>query len=137
MANITDSPLPTVMPRGEQCRQTYGMDTYQFANPVQHQINDVLADGVVSAGVVVGRVLLARDQLLRVEQLAVGARTDLVCRQTVVSASKGNVTFDYDRPGSLWYQYLIKYEGKICHFNRCLSVFKGNLTSRWEDMPLK
>ena len=59
------------------------MDTYQFANPVQHQINDVLANGIVTTGVVVGRILLARDQLLRVEQLAVRARTNLVCRQTI------------------------------------------------------
>ena len=37
----------------------------------------LLADGVVAAGIVVGGVLLARDQLLGVEQLPVGARADL------------------------------------------------------------
>ena len=38
----------------------------------------LLADGVVAAGVVVGGVLLARDQLLGVEQLAVGAHSHFV-----------------------------------------------------------
>ena len=47
--------------------------THQFARPVQHQVDDLLADGVVSTGIVVGSVLLACDQLLRVEQLAVSS----------------------------------------------------------------
>ena len=46
---------------------------YQFASPVQHQVDDLLADGVVSTGIVVGSVFLACDQLLRVEQLAVNS----------------------------------------------------------------
>ena len=50
----------------------------QLPDPVQHQIHDLLADGVVAAGVVVGGVLLARDELLGVEQLAVGACAYLV-----------------------------------------------------------
>ena len=37
-----------------------------------------LTDGVVATGVVVGGVLLAGDELLRVEELAVGAGADLV-----------------------------------------------------------
>merc|ERR1712086_1200376 len=50
----------------------------QLANAVEDEVDDLLADGVVAAGVVVGRVLLAGDQLLRVVQLAVGAGADLV-----------------------------------------------------------
>ncbi|KAG7237896.1 hypothetical protein INR49_031689 [Caranx melampygus] len=42
-----------------------------FADPVQNQVNDLFADGVVSTGVVVGSILLTSDQLLGVEQLAV------------------------------------------------------------------
>ena len=45
----------------------------QLADPVQHQVDDLLADGVVPTSVVVRRVLLAGHQLLGVEQLAVGA----------------------------------------------------------------
>ncbi|TNN89391.1 hypothetical protein EYF80_000679 [Liparis tanakae] len=36
-----------------------------------HDVDDLLADGVVSTGVVVGSILLTSDQLLRVEQLAI------------------------------------------------------------------
>ena len=45
----------------------------QLSDPVQHQVDDLLADGVVPTSVVVRRVLLAGHQLLRVKQLAVGA----------------------------------------------------------------
>ena len=40
--------------------------------------DDLLPDNVVAPGVVVGRVLLAGDQLLRVEELAVGPDPHLV-----------------------------------------------------------
>ena len=50
----------------------------QLPDPVEDDINDLLADGVVATGVVVGGVLLAGDQLFRVEQLAVRAGSDLV-----------------------------------------------------------
>ena len=50
----------------------------ELADAVQAQVDDFLADGVVAAGEVVGGVLLAGDQLLGVEQLPVGAGSDLV-----------------------------------------------------------
>ena len=50
----------------------------ELADAVEHEVDDLLADGVVAAGVVVGRVLLAGDQLLRVVQLAVRAGAHLV-----------------------------------------------------------
>ena len=50
----------------------------ELADAVEGQVDDLLADGVVPAGEVVGGVLLAGDELLRVEELAVGARADLV-----------------------------------------------------------
>jgi len=48
-----------------------GAHVGQLADAVEDHVHDLLADGVVAARVVVGRVLLARDQLLRVEQLPV------------------------------------------------------------------
>ena len=50
----------------------------QLADAVQGEVDNLLADGVVAAGEVVGRVLLAGDELLGVEQLAVGTGADLV-----------------------------------------------------------
>jgi hypothetical protein len=50
----------------------------ELADAVQTQVDDLLADGVVATGVVVRRILLAGDQLLGVEQLAVRASAHLV-----------------------------------------------------------
>ena len=50
----------------------------KLPHPVENQVDDLLPDGVVAASVVVGGVLLPRDQLLGVEQLPIGSSTDLV-----------------------------------------------------------
>merc|ERR1719506_3594156 len=50
----------------------------ELAQAVEDQVHDLLADGVVTPREVVGGVLLTADQLLRVEELAVRARADLV-----------------------------------------------------------
>merc|ERR1719507_1508280 len=41
-------------------------------------VNNLLANSVVSAGIVVGSVLLSSDELLGVEELAVGSGPDLI-----------------------------------------------------------
>jgi hypothetical protein len=50
---------------------------------IQSTIQDLLANGVVAARVVVGRILLAADQQLRVEKLSVVAGADLIDRAGV------------------------------------------------------
>ena len=50
----------------------------QLPDPLHDDVNHLLADGVVAPGVVVGRVLLAGDELLGVEELPVGAGPHLV-----------------------------------------------------------
>ena len=50
----------------------------QFADTVQNEVDDLLANGVVAASVIVGGVLFARNQLLGMEQLAVGAGTNFI-----------------------------------------------------------
>ena len=45
---------------------------------VNDKVNNLLANGVVSTSIVVGGVLLARDELLLVEELTVGASVDLI-----------------------------------------------------------
>ena len=50
----------------------------QFSHAVECGVDDFLADGVVPTRIIVGRLLLARDQLLRVKQLVVGAVSNLV-----------------------------------------------------------
>ena len=56
--------------------------TYQLADVVTHRVNDLLPGGVVPTGVVVGRILLARDQLLGLEELLVRPRGHLLCRES-------------------------------------------------------
>ena len=48
----------------------------QFSDSIQNIIDDLLANGVVTTGVVVGRILLASDQLLGVVEALVGALTN-------------------------------------------------------------
>jgi hypothetical protein len=50
----------------------------QLADAVQNQVNDLLADRVVTTSIVVGGILLARNQLLRVVQLAVSSSADFI-----------------------------------------------------------
>merc|ERR1719326_881309 len=50
----------------------------ELAETVQDKIHDLLADRVVATGEVVRGILLTGDQLLRVEQLTVRTRADLI-----------------------------------------------------------
>ena len=50
----------------------------QLPNPVQNKVNHLLANGVVAPGIVVGSILLAVDELLRMEELAVGSTPGLI-----------------------------------------------------------
>merc|ERR1712126_411830 len=50
----------------------------QLPDSVKDKVHDLLANGVVTSGVVVGGVLLAADHLLGVEQLPVGSSPHLV-----------------------------------------------------------
>jgi hypothetical protein len=63
----------------EETLQT-GALVSQLADAVKHQIDDLLSNGVVASGVVVGGIFLASDQLLRVEKLTVCSSTDLICK---------------------------------------------------------
>jgi hypothetical protein len=50
----------------------------ELSDSVEHQVNDLFTNGVVTPGVVIGRVFFARDQLFWVEELSVGTGSDLV-----------------------------------------------------------
>ena len=51
---------------------------HQFANFVACIINHFLSNSVVTSSIVVGSILLASDQLLRVEKLSVGSSADFI-----------------------------------------------------------
>lgn len=50
----------------------------KLADPIEDQINNLFANGVVAASVIIRGVLLAANDLLRMVELAVGSRTNLV-----------------------------------------------------------
>merc|ERR1719146_593128 len=65
----------------------------QLAKTIQDKVDNLLADGIVPTSEVVSRVLLTRNQLLRVEKLTVGARADLV--------NDGRLQVDEDAAGNV------------------------------------
>jgi len=75
----------------------------QFSDSVENKVDDLLAAGVVATGVVVGGILLAGDQLLGVEQLAVGAGTDLI--------DNGGLQIDEDGTGDVLASASLAEEG--------------------------
>ena len=50
----------------------------QFPNSVQDKVNDLLANGVVPSGIVIGSIFLACDEVLRVENLEAGASVNVI-----------------------------------------------------------
>jgi hypothetical protein len=50
----------------------------KLTDAVQYEVHDLLADSVVATGVVVGSILLTRDDLLRMVQLTISSSADLI-----------------------------------------------------------
>ena len=50
----------------------------QFLNLVEEEVNDLFANGAVTLGIVIGSIFFARNELLRAEELAVGASENLI-----------------------------------------------------------
>jgi hypothetical protein len=53
--------------------------THHFAHPVEHRVYDLLANGIVTTSIIIGGILLATDELLRVVQLSIVSVADLIC----------------------------------------------------------
>ena len=54
--------------------------TCQLSDPLQHEVDDAHADRVAASGIVVCRVFLPADELLRGEERALLAGSDPICR---------------------------------------------------------
>merc|ERR1719201_1541195 len=52
----------------------------ELAEAIQSEVDNLLTHGVMATGIVVGGILFARDQLLRVVELTVGSGADLIDR---------------------------------------------------------
>ena len=83
----------------------------QLADSLQDEVNDLFTDRVVTASVVVGRVLFAVNHLLRVKQTTIWTRPYLICNvhnrpnYILVALKRNSMTSAISRP----IQYFIKF----------------------------
>merc|ERR1719220_813902 len=75
----------------------------QLPDTVKNKVDNLLSDGVVSSGVVVGCVLLSVDQLLRVVQLTVCSASGLI--------DDGGLQIDEDCPWDVLASASLREEG--------------------------
>lgn len=75
----------------------------ELSDSVETEVDDLSSNGVVSSGEVVGGVLLSRDELLWVEELSVGSRSDLV--------DDGGFEINHDTSGHVLSSSSLREEG--------------------------
>jgi hypothetical protein len=98
----------------------------QLADTVEDEIDHLLANGVVATSVVAGSILLARDELLRVEQLTVGTSTDLI--------DDSGLQVNEDGTGDVFAGTSLGEEGVESVINTTDSLVRGHLTIRLNAM---
>ena len=69
--------FPTKVMENQEALKTCELVS-QFSNSVQDKVNDPFASGVVCTGILIGSIFLVCDQLLRVEELAVGTSANFI-----------------------------------------------------------
>jgi hypothetical protein len=55
----------------------------ELANAVEDEVNNLFANGVMAASIIIGRVFFASYQLLGMEKLSVDTGSDLVCKRLI------------------------------------------------------
>jgi hypothetical protein len=53
----------------------------ELADAIENEVDNLLSNGVMATSVVVSRILLSRDNLLRMVKLAIGSMTDFVAHR--------------------------------------------------------
>ena len=92
----------------------------ELADSVEAEIDDLLTDGVVTSGEVVGGILLTGDELLGVEELSVGAGTDLI--------DDGGLEIEEDATGDVLASTSLGEEGVESVVATTDSLIGGHLT---------
>lgn len=54
---------------------------YHFMSPINDRVDDLLPNGIVAPSIVVGSIFFAAEELLRVEERAVGPSPDLILKK--------------------------------------------------------
>jgi len=92
----------------------------ELTDSVEAEINNLLTDGVVTTGEVVGGILLTGDELLGVEELSVGTSTDLI--------DDGGLEIEEDAAGNVLASTSLGEEGVESVVATTDSLIGGHLT---------
>eukprot|EP00043_Microstomoeca_roanoka_P004837 m.52137 g.52137 ORF g.52137 m.52137 type:complete len:469 (-) comp12680_c0_seq1:98-1504(-) len=98
----------------------------ELADSVKDNVNQLLADGVVTTGVVVGGIFLTRDELLGVEELTVGTGADLI--------DDGGLEIDKDGTGNVLASTSLGEKGVEGVIAVANSLVRGHLTIRLDTV---
>ncbi len=101
----------------------------QLADAVKGKVNNLLANGVVATGKVVGSILLARDQLLGVEQLPVGTSANLV--------NDGRLKVKEDGTGNVLASTGLREEGVEGIISSTNGLVRGHLQQEEEERKVR
>jgi len=94
----------------------------QLPDAVQHEVHNLLANGVMTTSVVVGSILFAGDQLLGVKELAISSGTNFV--------NNGRLQVDKDGPGDVLASSSLREEGVERIIADSNGLVRGHLTIR-------
>ena len=92
----------------------------ELSDSVEAEINNLLTNGVVTTGEVVGGILLTRDELLGVEELSVGTSADLI--------DDGGLEIEEDGTGDVLASTSLGEEGVESIITATNGLVRGHLT---------
>merc|ERR1712061_146188 len=98
----------------------------ELSDTVEAEVNNFLTDGVVTTGEVVGGILLTRDELLGVEELSVGAGTNLI--------DDGGLEIEEDSAGDVLASTSLGEEGVESIITTTDGLIGGHLTVRLDTV---
>ena len=98
----------------------------ELSDSVEAEVNDLLTDGVVTTGEIVGGILLTRDELLRVEKLSVGAGSDFI--------DDGRLEIEEDGAGDVLASTSLGEEGVESVVTATDGLIGGHLTVRLDSV---
>jgi len=98
----------------------------ELSDSVEAEVNNLLTDGVVTTGEVVGGILLTRDELLGVEELSVGSGTDFI--------DNGGLEIEEDSAGDVLASTSLGEEGVESIITTTDGLIGGHLTVRLDTV---
>jgi hypothetical protein len=98
----------------------------ELSDSVEAEVNNLLTDGVVTTGEVVGGILLTGDELLGVEELSVGSSADLI--------DDGGLEIEEDGTGDVLASTSLREEGVESIVTTTDGLVRGHLAIRLDTV---